>query len=315
MDVTDSEAQTYLNYTTEIIKTLPKVPRPDILWHYTTGANLIKIFESDSLWMTQISCLNDHREIRLASHRYKEALENYGRQKTLSDPEKILLQKAIKGLENDSAPINWWYVACFSAERDDLSQWRAYGGGEGGYAIGFKADGLVSTAFPDKALLAPVYYDEAVHADVAQKVAAATFRFFLEGLKSRGGNAGATVDDWCDAFLDGWSRAITYLGPVVKHPKFEPEHEWRLIRQLRDEDRPKMEYVQKQMMMSRHLPLNLGRSSAENKRSLLPIAEIMVGPSRYKEISRISVGDLLLTNGYAPETVKVSISDVPFQTV
>jgi hypothetical protein len=29
------------------------------------------------------------------------------------------------------------YVACFSAERDDLSQWRAYAGDGAGYALGF----------------------------------------------------------------------------------------------------------------------------------------------------------------------------------
>ena len=37
---------------------------PDTLWHYTTGATFAQIMEYQTIWATQISCLNDHMEFR-----------------------------------------------------------------------------------------------------------------------------------------------------------------------------------------------------------------------------------------------------------
>lgn len=44
--------------------------------------------------------------------------------------------------ESPSHAPSMYFVTCFSEEEDDLSQWRAYCGGENGYAIGFRAAGL-----------------------------------------------------------------------------------------------------------------------------------------------------------------------------
>lgn len=62
--------------------------------------------------------------------------------------------------------------------------------------------------------------------------------------------------------------------------------------------------------MSRHLPIAYPSSDgAPLKR--LAITEIMVGPSRHKEISAYSVSALLKQKGY--EAVAVSVSPIPFQ--
>ncbi len=113
--------------------------------------------------------------------------------------------------------------------------------------------------------------------------------------------------------LEVWSNAITYVAPVIKHPKFEAEKEWRLVRQLQEEDLPTLRFQQKQSMLRRHLPLALHDQKAEDR---LPIVGVRVGPARHKEISKIAVADLLRTKGYLKEVYEnVSLSEVPFQAI
>jgi hypothetical protein len=42
------------------------IPGHGPLYHYTTGENLVRIIESQELWCTQISCLNDTMEFTYA---------------------------------------------------------------------------------------------------------------------------------------------------------------------------------------------------------------------------------------------------------
>ena len=67
--------------------------------------------------------------------------------------------------------------------------------------------------------------------------------------------------------------------------------------------------------MTRHLPLSYQVVGSPDDSKLLPIHEIMVGPSRQIEISKIGVGDLLRTNGYEESKRNVTVSAIPFQEV
>jgi hypothetical protein len=46
-----------------------------------------------------------------------------------------LVQRMRSELADDTTPTNEWFIASLSGRRDDLSQWRAYRGGEGGYTL------------------------------------------------------------------------------------------------------------------------------------------------------------------------------------
>jgi hypothetical protein len=45
-----------------------------LLWHYTTGAGLLGIVSSGTIYSTQVSCLNDSSEIRYGQDLFKKAL-------------------------------------------------------------------------------------------------------------------------------------------------------------------------------------------------------------------------------------------------
>lgn len=117
------------------------------LYHYTSGENLIRIIESSELWSTQIACLNDTAEIRYG---IEELLRRVRERRTAAGRVELevlfrCLEEVLSAPQLEKAGV---FVSCFSEQRDDLSQWRAYSGGEGGYAIRFDQLKLRESVYP-----------------------------------------------------------------------------------------------------------------------------------------------------------------------
>jgi Protein of unknown function (DUF2971) len=284
---------------------------PSILWHYTNGESLIEIIKSGDLWTTQVSCLNDQVELRYSHTLLLDAFRKLEKHQDRDKSLNWFQDQVERELTEDNTPQSEWFVSSLSTKEDDLSQWRAYGHGEGGFAIGFDAVKLDVAAKKDKANLVPVCYDLVVQQRVADNVAKATLACFWSGLQSRK----SFQEKWAKEFLIEWGNAITYLAPLIKHPKFSEEGEWRLVRQLREDDFKKLKYRSKNTLLARHLPINLSTENLSTNSKILPIAKIIVGPSKNKNVSRVSVADLLKSNDYPIADVKVVGSEVPFQNV
>jgi hypothetical protein len=280
------------------------------LYHYTTGENFIKIIQSGELWATQAACLNDATELIYAveqlNQRVKAKMDASHNQAI--DP---ILSRLAEALSDPSAETSPVFVTCFSERRDDLSQWRAYSGGEGGYAIQFEPTELREAGFlpmPDgttqpQIMLVRVEYDPSNHATMFDDILVWTEKFFL-GLE--GAKKAPTVEAWADEFCLYWIERLSFLAPCIKNSSFQDEREWRLIYYLRPDDPTKMQFRQRQSMMSRHIPLRLKKP--------LRITEVLVGPCRHPRLSQVAAGDLLLTGGYDPNAVKVQITGVPYRT-
>jgi hypothetical protein len=101
-----------------------------VLWYYTTGATFTKVIGDGSVWATQISCLNDHAEFR---HSVGLVRAEVGRYRECAGTVGVLAKQIYDSLEDDAADRSNFFVFCMSTKRDSLSQWRAYGGGEGGW--------------------------------------------------------------------------------------------------------------------------------------------------------------------------------------
>jgi hypothetical protein len=99
-----------------------------------------------------------------------------------------------------------------SSVPDDLSQWRAYGGGEGGVAIGFNPPKIVQGDMSTRGYLVPVRYSEQDHKAMASDVAIGTLKFFREGLeqlrgwacRTRTGESVGVLSDWI--YVTTWSE-------------------------------------------------------------------------------------------------------------
>jgi len=310
MAIPQEEIERYRAFVFELTRDLGSiaVPPDTPLWHYTSGAGLLGIIDSMSIYSTQISCLNDTSEFRYSSGLFREALASL-RGKFATNLTALAFLDAAVGYfaENPDYPAQArasQFVACFSEEENDLSQWRAYGGGENGYAICFRAGDLWGC---ELSMVARISYDENLHRELAKKAAEATIQFFLEGL------AKFSPPDrvkWGDEFLESWEREMSFVAPLVKNPAFAKERECRIVKGLVPRDLEELRFMQKGSLISRHLPLRPPLRAPMNPYRL-PITRIIVGPCRHPQISRNSVDTLLQQKGFP--TGLVSISKIPFQ--
>jgi hypothetical protein len=152
-----------------------------------------------------------------------------------------------------------------------------------------------------------VSYDSDLHRELAGRAAEKAIEFFLDGITRF---SPPDLVQWGREFLEAWDLAIVMVAPLVKDPAFAKEQECRIVKLYGADDLANLRFIQKNTLMSRHLPIQPGPSSA-TEIYRLPIAEIMVGPCRHREINRTSVDTLLRKKGYS--STVVSISKVPFQ--
>src|SRR5882762_4393642 len=170
MPITDEERKQYGSFLVDIAKELGslQVDFGQTLWHYTTGTALLAIVSSGQLYATQVGCLNDSTEIRYATRLLREAFLNLQTDQALEEVERGFLAEFIKDSTQETVvPPNAsskWFVTCFTQQRDDLSQWRAYSGGENGYAIGFLAGGFFELG--SRHNIARVNYDSNLHRSI-----------------------------------------------------------------------------------------------------------------------------------------------------
>ena len=220
--VTPADRQRYRDFVASQISTFGKPPPTTILWHYTNGELLIKIIETGTLFSTQIACVNDSTEYRYSVELVHQACKRI-RRRFPNHPDTAFLLDYIDTHISTDTSTNEWFITCFSTNRDDLSQWRAYGNGENGYAIGFNGPKMIGSVHRNQCLLVPVNYDQSTHIRIADAIAEATVRFFLEGWKVKQSPA-LNIHQWAESFLTAWVDDITYLAPAMKHPGFSTEN-------------------------------------------------------------------------------------------
>jgi Protein of unknown function (DUF2971) len=274
-----------------------------LLWHYTSGNGLLGILSSGTLYSTQVSRLNDSSEIRYGQSLFQRALTDALSSYTGDQRVKEFIANYLKLIEAVASQVNPphapspFFVTCFCAEEDDLGSWRTYG--QKGYAIAFAAEGLFNPPNP----LLKVNYDPNTHKQLAKDVVAATIRFYEEGLAGR---TGEQIVQWEKDFVLAWESKVSYLLPLVKDPAFKSESEYRILHEFRAEDFRSIVILQKDTMMTRHVPLAFPRGG-EAWVPRLPIEKIMVGPCRHPSITGISVDTMLRKMGYSGGKVVHSV--------
>lgn len=275
------------------------------LYHYTTGNSVIDIIRSGELWATQVACLNDSSELLYPIKLLHDKVDIMSKS-PISLEIGFLLKEIEDSLSATAIDTEGRFLACFSEDGDDLSQWRAYGGGEGGYAIGFDSLHLRHHQ-PSPIILGKVEYRIKQQSDFLDNLLENCIKFFFDGVRKK---RAPSVEEWTSEFLPYFAGLAIMFASFIKHPKFAGEREWRLVYHLQDEAIPRKRYLQRSSMMTQHVPLRLKMRG--NGQPCLPLTSIVVGPSRHKEISKISVNDLLRTHGYPPSA---RLTEIPYRAV
>jgi hypothetical protein len=269
------------------------------LFHYTGGSSLISIVNSGSLWTTQVSCMNDSKETTYAVELLRDEIAKELKENR-SEEEQIILKLLQSELLDITPHSAGTFVACFSARRDDLSQWRGYGRGESSYAIEFDPAELIKGVESRKGMLVPCLYKKDEQEDLIKSALTEIKTIFTDNY---GTQPEAKRSAWAEEYTKIFLWNLSFLAPFIKHHSFKDEEEWRLIFWLQPQDVGALQFMDRQSMISRHLPITFPK---------LPIKSVMVGPSRHKEISKVGVGDLLASKGYQPN---VEVTEIPFRTI
>jgi hypothetical protein len=304
MPVTPEENEKYRKFVSEKAQEvgLFDYKGEDIIWHYTDGPSFLGILQSSSIYATQVSSLNDRNETKYATDLFKKSLGQVLEEKKDDEVARTFLNKVLAYVKDDpEAPAHGaskFFVACFSAEEDDLSQWDRYGK-DNGYAIGFHTRGFwrktTSTIYR-------VSYDREKQEKVSKELVEATLRFYVEGLT---GERQQDPAKWAEEFFLAWDEWIYKLAPLAKDPKWKAENEFRLVHELEGSDFKDVRFSQKKTMLGRYLPISTPQW-VHRRTPLLPIAKICIGPGNHPSFTRVSVLLLLDQIGYVNIPVEVT---------
>jgi hypothetical protein len=274
---------------------------PDqIVWHYTDGPGLLGILESSRLHAAQVSGLNDARETRHASELFVHAVRELIAERS-SEQDVVSFLTTLIGFSEENVEVHVkskFFVACFSGEEDDLTQWERYGN-KNGYALGFYARGLCRE--PNSTLYR-VIYDENTQRKAARDLAEATVRFYLQGLTEE---RRSDPEQWTRDFLTAWDEWTYKLAPLAKAAKWKAENEYRIVHELKLSEFPLVRFRAKSTMVARFLPLDTP-SWVPRRFGLLPLANIWIGPGNHQQASKISIGLLLDQMGYFNVPIEMS---------
>ena len=285
-----------------------------IIYHYTSSEGLRGIVESNEIWLTNTKFVNDTTECE-ALWKIDGLMDRVKNQ--------YLKEMLPRKDEGDNT-----YIVSFSKDGNSLEQWRAYGN----YCIGFEVKNLIKSHFN---LYECVYEDKAIKEWILEKSE-------VEEWEGR---------DLNDQAKRGAAAALFYhASKKTKNEHYKNEKEIRLIVKshhtwgaypnspgmfkgdppiyFRDHPIYKIpvSYVKffiadkgaiksKQEKGKRETATQMKerklKEEKNQKRRLLPIKEIIIGPMLHQKEAKVACEILLCEKGYGK--VKIITSDIPYR--
>ncbi len=281
-----------------INKILDKKPGSTI-FHYSNQKGLLGIVKSKSLWAMSIHYLNDSTEFSHAIGIAKSELNRY--RATINDENIrdlfIKLEERLTRIENVNI-----FVFSFSENGDLLSQWRGYCHGESGFSIGFEYSDLIKSIESQNFILAPCMYESEEQHRIIQELIAKVLILHLHEKKTQEID-GKFMKKLSSIFINDFVR----YGPILKHPSFSEEKEWRLISPIVSMKHPQVNHREGNMLITPYFNFKLSENSE------FSLSKIIVGPSPHMELSMNSVFGLLGRNNILKSTIERS--HIPFRSI
>ena len=191
---------------------------PERLYHYTDNHGILGIMKSKNIWATEARYLNDQMEIEKAKKYVQLFLSNLrSNSSTQFSPDEV---KLLEVLEHEAlATRPGVCVASFSEDRDQLAQWRAYGG-EGSFCLDLSSRLLQECAVSQDYVLGRCVYTDEEAYTIASEI--------VDGLFGSYRQSEGTEDDR-KRLGDQIQFDITHYGPLLKDQSFAQEREWRIV--------------------------------------------------------------------------------------
>jgi hypothetical protein len=298
---------------------------PSLIYHYTSSAALISIVANNELWLSEATYLNDRHEIelgrRLACDRVKARISA----ETSSDV-RAMLEMALSSFDSRTDPQV--YVACFSFEGDDLTQWRAYGGTDAPVAIELEHSPLMF-GYTSEGVLDRVMYDADdqrwVFDQLLDAYADAYRKDIADPIPVTRNGPPLTIAEESEIVAGSLYHALWHYIVTCKDPAFASEREVRFVYTAHDYSQgsgsrswyPEHPTPRFRECAGRVIPYlsstNLEFSNMDRVRETakLPIRSVRIGPTADAALVERGIRRLLDTHGHAVAAVTVSTS--PFR--
>ncbi|WP_344097148.1 DUF2971 domain-containing protein [Microbacterium deminutum] len=264
------------------------------MYHYTDAAGMSGILQSNQLWATSATALNDSSEVKHGFEVCRVALQMW------DEPDPLI--RAVVGHLIDQASatqdlVDNTYIVSASSSSYLMNQWTGYAQSSG-YCLTIRADVAFAPAGSEGRLASSewvrVLYDSRSQHRMAQRLFGQ-----LPGLASK------------DAL-----RAITSLAAVLKHHAFAAEDEWRLIASLESRGHPNFRIRGNQIVPY----VELRPAARETGEALfpsdevapVPVDQITVGPPTGMSAERRMNGLRRYLAARGLGTIPIENSEIPY---
>lgn len=289
------------------------------LVHYTSADAAISILENKKMWMRNVTCMNDWKEVRYGL----ELLRNILGQEKVDPIEAALGKKAILWHKIKSTFLNngfvltyRTYITCFSQldikeeNTGQLSMWRGYGN-NAGVAIVVKTDKFKSDFDRFNLFSLPVEYwtEEELRNYIGQ---------LAENMKENQN----FIMELSDELLQNIFAQILISGAVaLKHPGFKEEKEWRIIsidgivynssaKALHEDIRT----VKGIPQIIKYIPLTDKSESDEEGFSISEnLDHIIIGPTSYGKVIKDALVKVLRKQHVSDADQRIIFSEIPYR--
>lgn len=243
------------------------------LYHYTTLSGLLGIIQSQKLWGTESSYLNDGSEIKYGLKLLEDILFSFAKDKEPWAHKLVALTiESLKRLHNTEI-----YISCFCENGDLLSQWKGYSQFGEGFAIGLEANQL--SRFKRKHPfvyidIRKVIYDRETQSSITRQIIN-TFYTDIKKLISDNPNEADYIIDHASSAL---ATPLEMNLLRFKHQSFKEEHEWRAI-YINDE---------------RFEPMYTKPSFRATTADIIPYIELDISPSAQKDKWYLPISEIII---------------------
>jgi len=297
------------------IKRVSKIPQDNILWHYTSAMNAREIIEKSELWSSDVGALNDASEVKFGIDQLRKIIDTKLDELDTDAEEDEILLSMRRGLPESIDEILDldYYIASLSVARDDLSQWRAYGGGTGGVALGFSINEKMTS---DPQFPSSILYEER---DI-ERVISSLFNEILAEYR-----VWATANREFFGVLESTSarlavrrrmrKNVELMIPIFARMKdrvFSGEMEYRIGFRLKDVSVNSIRIANRISHLSSHVSIPISIGKRDDK--LLNLTHILVGPAQYQKRTERALS-LFMSQKYSDvsHTIEIESSTIPYR--
>lgn len=291
--------------TQEFVRSVNGAPIPKKIYHYTDDKGLKGILESGTIWLTDIFSLNDPSELAHSFSLASELIRQQVDHKAKDIFAKEFVQFATKGGLQAAAHF---FVASFSARRDDLSQWRAYADDGKGYVLEFDTQMLeqayVASDSQHNSTFDVTYREETLR-ELFGKIVDMAMAIILmpdgRGLELK----------LIGKFMAHLSLLLTLhileVAIYFKHGGYENEREYRFFQIFRfDQPVPQVKYRSRPYSLVRY------REFEWRKVASAALTGIILGPASDEAKARAYAADCL--RAFHTGTVAIEKSSIPYRS-